>query len=323
MTNQALPESVRRQLEEAEALEQQVYGQPTPEAGNTEPVAEPEPTPAEPVVEDVQVAQPEVAAVKEEEETYRRKYDVLQGKFDAEVPRLYAQLRDATGQLQQALTEVQTLRAAQNTPKPEPTAPDNDAETFGEDLTEAIDRRSERKAEAMVNKQIKPLMEYIKQLETRLGDVNQQVEVSSQDRFLNNLAKQVPDYETVNTEQGFLNWLGEVDPVYGVPRQAALDAASERMDADRTAQVFLAYKQLTGKQVTQQQTQQVRKELERQTAPNTPSSSPKPAATGNILSRAQYEYAFDPRTIREIGQAKADELMAEADRAYAEGRVQW
>ena len=323
MTNRALPEAIQRQLDEAAALEQQVYGQPAPD-GNTESPA-PEPQPAvvpEAVVE--QVAQPEPVAQDGDEDSYRRRFDVLRGKYDAEVPRLHAQLRDATGQLQQAFAEIQSLRTAvEQRQQPDVPDTDSDAETFGEDLTAAIDRRAERKASELVGKQTRELMQYIKQLESRLGDVNQQVEVNAQDSFLTQLSKIVPDYETVNNEQGFLNWLGEADPVYGVPRQAALDAASERMDVSRVANVFLAYKQLTGKQVQTQQRDTSRQELERQVAPATPSSSANTPAAGKVISRADYEYAYDPRTIRELGLVKATVLMAEADAAYAEGRVRW
>jgi TolA-binding protein len=322
VTNQALPEAIQRQLDEAAALEKQVYGQPAPE-GNTE-VVEPAAT-SEAVVEPVvaPVAQPEPVA-QDEDESFRRKYDVLRGKFDAEVPRLHAQLREATGQLQQAFAEIQHLRSVVDTrAQPEQTATDNDAETFGEDLTQAIDRRAKAIATELAGKQTQQLMQHIRQLESRLGEVNEHVEVNEQDRFLTQLSKIVPDYETVNVEQGFLNWLGEADPVYGVPRQAALDAASERGDAAQVANVFLAYKQLTGKQVKSQQREQSRQELERQVAPNTPSGSAATPTAGKVISRADYEYAYDPRTIRELGQAKAEELMAAADAAYAEGRVRW
>ena len=319
MTNQALPEAIRRQVEEAAALEQSLYGQQAPEEGNTE--AEPE-QPAEPQAVEVQVEQPEQVA-QTDEDSYRRKYDVLRGKYDAEIPRLHAQVRDLSGNLQQAIGEIERIKAIPQSQPAEPPVSDNDAETFGEDLTEAIDRRAKRMASELVGEQTRNLMQHLQQLEARLGNVDQQVEISSQDRFFGNLAKLVPDYEAVNGEQGFLDWLGEADPVYGVPRQAALDAASERMDAERTAQVFMAYKQLTGKQVQSQQKQQVRQELERQTAPNAPRSSAQTQPAGKFMTRDEYAYAFDPRTIRELGPTKAEELMAEADRAYQEGRVQW
>lgn len=321
MTNHAeLPEAIKRQLEEAEALEQQLYGQPAPE-GNTEaPTEAPSEAPTEAPAE--AVTQPE-PVVDDEEETFRRRYEVLQGKYSAEVPRLHAQLRDATAQIQQMQAEFAAMQQ-QLTQKPEPQpVKDNDAETFGEDLVEAMDRRAERMAQQLVAKEMSQMQAYIKQLESKLGSVDQQVAVSAQDRFYGKLAQLVPDYEAVNGEQGFLNWLGEIDPVYGLPRQAALDNAAQSLDVDRVAAIFSAYKQLTGKQVADQQKQQVRKELERQVAPSATRAAANAPQQGKIWTRADYEHAYDPRTLRELGSEKTLALQAEADLAVSEGRVQW
>lgn len=314
MTNK-LPEAIRRELAEAERLEQQMYGQPAPQEGNTEPV--PEPVEPEVVAEDppTQVAQP----VQDEDETYRRRYEVLNGKYAAEVPRLHAQLRETTTQLQAMAAEIERLRSAPQAPAaPEK---DTDAETFGEDLTEAIDRRAERKAQAIVAEQTHQLVQYIKKLESQLGTVNQQVEVSAQDRFYGQLARLVPDYEAVNQDHGFLQWLGEVDPVYGVPRQVALDSAAQRMDADQVANVFNAYKTLTSKQVNSVHKQQVRQELQRQVAPSTTKSNSSAPSGVQYMTLAEYERALDPRNIYTMGREKADQLAQAAELALQEGRV--
>lgn len=325
MTNQALPEAIRRQVEEAEALERQLYGTPAPE-GNTEPTEVTDPAPAEPTPVETPVVQPEPVERKQDEETYKQRYDVLRGKYDVEIPRLHAQLREATTQLSQAVEEIKHLREQAQAKPQQPSVPesDNDAETFGEDLTEMVDRRVERLAKKLAQEQAAPLVEHIKQLESRLGQVNEQVADTAQDRFLNQLASKVPDYEAVNADQGFLNWLGEIDPVYGVPRQVALDAAGSRLDAERVASIFQAYKMLTGQQQQSAKRQQTRQELERQVAPNAPrSSAGNDAPTGKIWTRADYEQAYDPRVHRQVGAVEAEKLMAEADKAYAEGRVRW
>lgn len=324
MTNEAhLPSNIRRQVEEAEALERQLYGEETPELGNTDS-SEQEPAPE---VEDVQDETPEPAQVeqpvqeRDEEDLYRRRYDVLRGKYDAEVPRLSHQVKELTQQLQQAMYEMQQARQAPQAIAKE--EPDTDAETFGEDLVEAVDRRAERKARTLVTEQTAELKQYIQQLEARLGNVNQQVATSAQDQFYSKLGQIVPDYEAVNTDQGFLNWLGESDPVYGVPRQASLDAAAQSMDAARVAAIFQAYKQLTGNHTQVQRKQQVRQELERQVAPSKSQATQQVSPQGKIWTRAEFEYAYDPRTIREIGQASADALVADAEQALAEGRVRF
>lgn len=322
MTNQAvLPDSIARQLAEAEALEKQLYATPAPTEGNTDPAPvepDPEPTPAE-IVEPV-VPQPEQ---RSQEETFEQRYRILQGKYDAEVPRLHAQLREAMSQLQYMAGELDTLKAAKQTEQAPANVPDNDAETFGEDLVTTIDRRAAKLAAEMVSKELQPMRDYVRQLEARLGDVNQQVAVSAEDRFYNALAKAVPDYEAINVDQGFLRWLGEVVPGTGRSRQEFLNEASNALDSVRVAEIFSDYKLLTGKQVQGQQQRQVRQELERQTAPQSTRSSSATPPVGRVYTRADYERAYDPRTVRELGADKAAALQAEMDQAVAENRVQW
>jgi hypothetical protein len=227
------------------------------------------------------------------------------------------QLKSQMQELTNTLARMQEVKTQQ----PEPQ--DNDAETFGEDLVSAMDRRAEQKAKQLVAHEMSQMQAYVKQLEAKLGVVDQQVAVSAQDRFEAQLAQRVPDYVQVNTEPGFLNWLGEADPVYGVPRQYALDAAANARDADRVAAVFNAYKSLTGKQVQAAQKQQVRQELERQTAPQSTRGAPQAAPTGKVYTQAQYMAALDPRNIKTMGREKADALAADAEAAYYEGRVKF
>ena len=324
MTNQAtLPESVRRQVEEAEALEKQLYGEPTPE-GNTEPSPEPDPVPEPvpepaPTPETTAVTQPEGFA--DEEESFRRRYEVLQGKYSAEVPRLHAQLREANERMNSMQAEFSAIKEQLAQKPVTQDRPDNDAETFGEDLVDAIDRRAERKAQSLVAAELKPLQDYVRKLEAQLGSVNDSVQSSAQDVFLNKLAVQVPDYEATNVDQGFLAWLGESDPVYGVPRQAALDDAVRNLDVSRTASIFQAYNLLTRKQVATHKQQETRKELERQVAPKTNTPASQVPQSERIWTLGEWEAAQDPRNIYKMGRAESDALAAEAERALVEGRV--
>lgn len=315
----ALPAAIQKQLEEAEALQQQLAPQPA--------------TPAEPApASEIEVVpQPDVAAevppdapiAPAEDETFKQKYTILQAKYDAEVPRLHAQLREATGYINQLAVEVEALKTAKPVPTPEPDAPDNDAETFGEDLTSAIDRRASKKAQAMIDAAVAPFKEHIAKLEAKLGSMDEQVADTAYDRFLAGITAEVPDYQAINADQGFLRWLGEVDPVYGVPRQAALDSAAKALDSARAAAIFKAYKALTGKQAVDTDKQRRQQELARQVAPSGVRSSAPVTPAGKIWTAAEYEHAFDPRTIRSIGAEAATELQAQADLAYQEGRVQW
>ena len=316
----ALPEAIQRQVDEAEALEKELYGQE--QDSNAEPV-----TPVE-TAEVVETKEPElqteVTPAPEIKAKPGREDDVEYWKARANT--LYGMNQQQAYELQQVKGQVQELsqevmRSRTQEQAPTQTSKDTDAETFGEDLVEAMDRRAEQMAKQLVAREVGQLQAYIQQLEGKLGVVDQHVADNVQDRFSNTLTKLVPDWESINVNQGFLNWLGEVDPVYGVPRQAALDSAAQNMDANRVASIFLEYNKLTGKQVQNQQREVVRKELERSVGPSTAPATTAPPQAGRIWTMAEFEAAQDPRNIYKMGRAAADALAADAELAYSEGRI--
>ena len=321
MLHTALPTSVQRQLDAAAALEAQLYGQaPADPAANTDapqPAEDPSPAPVEPTPPEVQPA-PQV-----EEETFRRRYEVLQSKYNAEVPRLHAQLREAVASITQLTAEVQ--RAQQAAPQQAPTVPtdEDDVERFGEDLLAVIDKRAAALAQRLADERVAQMTNKLNAMENQLQNVGERVVLTDQDRFYNTLAKRVPNWESINVDQGWLAWLREVDPVYGQPRQAALDIAANAFDADRVAAIFETYDKLTGKPAQTKAKETARKQLERQITPQPASASAQAPMSGQIWTKNDYEHAYDPRVHRQVGPEKAAQMMAEADKALAESRVQF
>ena len=320
MSQTALPPSVQRQLDEATALEAQLYGPaPTPTVVNTDvpqPAETPQPAPAEPAPVEQPAPQPE-------EETFRQRYNVLQHKYNAEVPRLHAQLREAVANITQLTAEVQRLQQATALQPTSVPQDEEDTERFGEDLMAAIDRRATALAQQMLQSRDGEITQYIRSLEAKLENVGERVVQTDQERFYAALAQRVPQWESINGNQAWLAWLSEVDPVYGQPRQAALDAAANALDANRVAAIFNAFNELTSKPVDAKAKETARKQLERQIAPQPASASASSQAAGEHWTQADYERAYDPRIHRQVGPEKAAQMMAEADKALAEGRVRF
>lgn len=316
-----LPEAIQRQVDEAEALAAQLYAPQEGEQQQSEgsQSAETEVTSEGPSESTQQepVKQPEIRAKpgKEEDPIYwRDRANALYGMNQQQAEEL-RQLRTAQQTMSDELMRLKQVSERQA----EPTTPDNDAEVFGEDLMGAIDRRAEHKARELVAAQTKQLQEYIAKLESKLGTVGEQVAVSAQDKFYDQLASLVPDYESINVDPGFLNWLGESDPVYGVSRQAALDAGANALDAQRVANVFRAY---AGTRAAPPK-QDNRQELARQAAPTAARGSTQTSQGGKVYSQSEYVAAMDPRNIRTMGRQAAETLAADAERAYYEGRVRF
>lgn len=315
----SLPKAIQQQAEAADALVAQMSGQPPTGETDVNPDNPdgtlPAETPPQQQVSPEPKPQPEVP-----EETWQAKFFTLKGKYDAEVPRLHAQLRELNTQVQQLVQEAAT-RAAAPAPTPEPAKSlitEQDKEAFGSDLLDLIDRATEAKVSEFRGRESK-LQQEIAELKGQLGRVDETVGSSSKELFLERLAKQVPDWEAMNTDQGFLGWLAQVDPVYGLARQAALNSAYEALDANRTAAIFKQYKALTAPA-----TQPTKPNLQSQVAPTRSRTSPAPANSAGdkrIFTQGEIAQFYDQWRRGFIDEAEAVRIEQEIAAATTEGRI--
>lgn len=332
-----LPKAVQKAVEEADALVAQMDGSKTGEVDETlvappddppetEPnnqIPDPEPPPAEPeqtVSQETQVVQKPTVS----EETWERKYLTLKGMYDAEVPRLHAEMREMKSQVAQLVADKAAAEAKLASQPVEPQVSlitEQDKEAFGPDLIDLINRAVKTETKTFEKRETQLLKE-IEQLRGQLGNVSERQVVSDKDRFLMGLGQQVPDWETLNVDQGFLNWLTEVDPVYGLPRQVALNSAYEALDVGRVSTIFNAYKQLVTPQA--KPTNRPNPELQRQVAP-TRSRSSTPTATDmqnqKIWTQGEIEQFFNDWRRGYIDNEEAVRMEKEINAAVAQGRI--
>ena len=318
----SLPRAIQQQIEEAERIEAALAN---PEQ-KPDPVPEPVPEQNQEVVEQpeqhvTQEEPPKAPPVEPKQPDWKQKFDSLQGKYNAEVPRLHQQLRDMEGQLHAMQAKLEAVQAP---PKPEaPKAPlvtDSDREAFGPDLVDLIER-AVASAKAEFASEREALVGKINRLEGQLGHVEQKQGVSDTDRFWMRLENLVPDWKEINAADAFVAWLAEVDPVYGLPRQAALDAAGNNLDADRAAAVFNAFKALTAPKV---ETPPRKQELQRQVAPTRSRNQSAPASTDTekpIYTQEQIGTFYDQWRRGLIPDEQAVRIDADITAAAAEGRI--
>jgi hypothetical protein len=325
-----LPKAVQRAVEEADELVAQISGDktvenqdppPDPPPTETEPQdPPPDPPPAEPPQQTVSQEPP--AAKDVPESKWESKYHTLKGMYDAEVPRLHAELREMKSQVQQLVADKAAAEAkAATAPEPQKSLiTDADKEAFGPDLIDLIERATESKVSTFRAREAQ-LVDEIKQLKSQLGNVSERQVVSDKDRFLMGLSQRVSDWEQLNTDPGFLEWLQQVDPVYGLPRQAGLNSAYEAFDVARVATIFETYKQLTAPKQTQQRPKQ---ELQRQVAPTRSRVSTPPAADAQnqkIFNSREIEQFYDEWRRGFIDNDEAVRMEKEIHAAIAEGRI--
>lgn len=313
--DQDLPAHIQRQVEEAEAIEAAIAAEQA--ARETPTDTQPVEAPVEaPVAETV--PEPQVKALPDaEEETWHSRFNTLQGKFNAEVPRLYEQLRESN----KAIADLRAELDRKNQ-QPEPvqvaqTVTSEDEEAFGSDLIAVMKKVAKQEA-AEAAKQAEALTRTV---DRKVDAVLKDQEVTAGEKFMGAIAKAVPDWEVVNADPKWLDWLGEYSPETGAPRQAALDAATDSLDSNRAIALFKLFKSLQPAPVAApDKTQQ---ELQSQVAPAktaAPTSNPSP---DRIWTGADYERAYDVRLINTMSESEVTELQAEAERAYNEGRIRW
>lgn len=318
-----LPRAVQRQVDEAEAL--LASSNPPADGAVQQQQAQP-PGPA-PEQAAAQVQPPIVAAetpptpdATPKDDVWERKYKTLQGLFNAEIPKLQRQNQDLSGQLRDAIARMDK-QAEGKKEAPEQAAVDpRDAETFGSDLVEMV----QRQVQLVMGSVAQKLDSVVGSFEARLGQVEQAlkgttqtVAVTAEEMFFNKLAHSVPDWEQVNANDAFLAWLSEVDAVYGQPRQAALTAAQQSLDVQRVAAVFNAFKATLPKGPA------ASAPLAKQVSPRSTSAAPpapteKPVISELEITQFYKEVATGKYRGREAEAHKLEQIINEA---IAESRV--
>lgn len=316
----ALPRQVEAQLRELEALEKQLADEQNPapaapEPTPTEPPQDPQPAPTEPKpVEPTPTPTEPVVA----EEKWEQKYKTLKGMYDAEVPRLHADMRDLKAQMD-------NLRKAAETKPVEPAKPktaeklvtDADVEAFGSDLIE-VQRKVAREVAAEFRGELDTMRAENEKLREQLTSTGTQVSEAS---FEQRLYRMVPDFEAVNVDPKWIAWLNEVDPLLRAPRSSVAQQAFNRGDAEGVAHYVSLFRQ-GGKPV--EPTADKTNELELQIQPNrSATSTPPTSQKGKVYTNADIEKMFRKATDLGIrGQTDAaKKLEAEIDAAFMEGRV--
>jgi hypothetical protein len=132
---------------------------------------------------------------------------------------------------------------------PEPPTPlpisDKDKAEFGPEIIDLIQRQATHiAAEATkgLREENEALKKQVGETADKLKGVSTGQEEQRRQGYLQRLAQLVPDWEAVNADQRFMDWLAIVDPASGVRRQSYLTSAFVQFDADRTALLFNSWK---------------------------------------------------------------------------------
>lgn len=310
----ALPQAIQRQVNEAAAAEAaiaQSLQQPT-ETVVTDPS---QLTSANTESSAVQLPaeNPPPAPAPQPSEDWQQKYKSLQGMFAQKTGELQAQTKAYESQMARMQQQLDALmqNRKQDEAKEKAVIDPKDIENFGADMIEMVQRYAEQVFRSMDGR--------ISAIEKQLNGVSNRTEATLEQQFYAALGGLVPEWEQINQDERWLTWLAEVDPVYGAQRQAALDSARQALDVQRVANVFRAFKATLPVQKPQES-------LASQVAPSGAASSPpvqQVAPSAQLLSTKFVEKFYnDYAKGRYAGrEEEANRLIAEIDRAAAEGRI--
>ena len=338
----SLPEQIQKQVEEAKTIIAQHYGPETDDAlgvpgGQAESEASSHKVTSSTEAEG-SAAQPQAPAYppaeNENSESYAQRCRSLQGIYNATVQK--AQQQEA--RLQQMEQLIATIQATPTAPAQQ--TPGNaasyitskDEEDYGVELVD-MSRRAAREEQRAVQDELAAMRNELAHLRAVVPVVNrvaQAQQMSSEERFFAALGQLVPDYQQVNVNQRFHEWLLTPDPMTGITRQTYLEDAQRASDAPRVASIFNSWKESTGTVAPQgvQSAPASRKsavsELERQVAPgkvtagNTPNTSQSRVWTPADISKFYEETRKGVYKGREQERAETERDIFLAQR---EGRI--
>lgn len=248
-----LPPAVRKAAAQADAIiadlnKSQNDPASEPASDPAQPAQEPAPAPAAASSEPASEPASDPAPKRED---WKQKYNVLKGKYDAEVPRLSAELREsrtAIAGLQEQVTNLNVTLAAVKEVQKEPPAPapkpvltPEEIDNFGPDLIDVIERKAQEVADRMIADRIGKVESSVKQVSENVASTQKSVAESARERLYTRLDDEVAGWETINKQPAFVDWLRVADDFSGQPRGALLRAAFERNDADRVVKIFKSF----------------------------------------------------------------------------------
>jgi len=260
-------------------------------------------------------------------EALKHKLSVLQGKYDAEVPRLHAELQRA-GQIierqQQMIDQLGQQGTAQVEPekKIEPLKVD-DYEAFGPEVQRLVEA-----VNLIAAKEGSDLSEPLKALTDQQRDLAQRQEKFEFERFQERVyqtaaaktGRSLQEIIAVDTsDEGFRNWLQEVEPYTGATKHQLLVDAANRRDLDRAVAFYVSYLG-TKKPAEPKKPEQG---LEGQVIPGTgkaPAGKPKGGASEIEALRRKFQQATSDFRAGRISEQEHNAITAEYQQAIAKAR---
>ena len=200
---------------------------------------------------------PQNATPQDDSTDWKHKFSVLQGKYNSEIGPLREKVRQLEGnavsseqvaQLQQQLQQLQsdntqlkqTLaehQQQQETSNLNPYLVDE----YGDDFARAVAEQASLQTKSLRQEFENKISELTQQVQSSQNNVQQVATDNRMQTLKSVLGNRQVNFDQVNNDPDFHNWLSEVDPYSGMQRQALLETAFNQGDIERTARFYTAF----------------------------------------------------------------------------------
>lgn len=252
-----LPKQIRQQIKTGKQIEEKITAELLERDGpdqaqadidilmaEVDPEAKPEAKPKADVTE-LHPDKPEEGATdvpsevepKPERTDWKQKYNVLQGKYDAEVPRLSSDLREALGRITKLEKDL-VVEPSKPVEPPKSAITDEEISDYGEDLIDVIGRKAKEIAQNEFQPVVDGLKKQLSYLQDQIGVTGQRVAKQEQNEVFAVLDREVKDWRKINLAPEFHDWLEQADPFSGQTRKRLMLDAFETKNALRVKAFF-------------------------------------------------------------------------------------
>jgi hypothetical protein len=317
----SLPRSVRNQAKTASTHFEDLEKDPEAPAATPEPETdqdiektEPEKQPVE-ADESKQAKQEEKPQEDRDASYWRNRFNVLRGKYDSEVPTLHTKVRELTSQL--AESEKALVKARSEGAGTDSAVPDEKLaefkDTFGEELVDFVTRMIEQRSEP------KQQDDNVEKLSERLNRIEEEKRQEAEANFWTDLSRVVPEFQKINQEPGFLQFLAGYDPSSGKQYQTELGESQRNLDARGVADIFKLY-------LSQSEAKSPKAEKDEDVSPRRAGGGDPVAASaasgrGKIWTGADIDKFYRDKSAGKVKGDEAERLEADIFAAQKEGRI--
>lgn len=309
-----------------------------PETLETDSTAEPTSPPAEaptPELAHEAVASSEPVSVPDPEtsgsyEALEQKHRTLQGMYRTQ--KLHTdRLQKMVGELQRTVESLsQSVTASAPAPSSEQPEPGQEELSYSDsDLGPEMSNYVRRMVRAEVEQRMRSLNQRVDEIGQQQGQTTASAAATRQSVFLSQLGARVPDWQEINVQEDFNDWLDVADPIYRTTRREALNSAAAEFDMDAVVEVFEAYKAETAPRAPVQAaapkappapSEELRRQME--PARSAPAAAPSEPAR-RVWTQAEIENFYVARVRGDYRgrEQEADRVENEINQALVEGRI--